>query len=143
MLAGRFALPSWRKDVQTVALRGSKSRNKVSVGEPAEGSLKVWFRASGADRMLWQTKSGRSGCFVETKAGVVPWLGSQPRSLPRAQDLSVLGCKPLTPRVDLFWSQGRSFGCPARGWHPATGFQRVLASPAGFVCVPSPGLEYT
>ncbi len=51
--------------------------------------------------------------FVETKGAVVPWLGSQPRSLPRAQDLSVLGCKPLTPRVDLFWSQGRSFGCTA------------------------------
>ena len=30
-----------REDDQTVALRGSKSRNKVSVGEPAEGSLKV------------------------------------------------------------------------------------------------------
>ena len=29
----------WREDDQTVALRGSKSRNKVSVGEPAEGSL--------------------------------------------------------------------------------------------------------
>ena len=28
-----------RKDVQTVSSRGSKSRNKVSVGEPAEGSL--------------------------------------------------------------------------------------------------------
>jgi hypothetical protein len=23
--------------------------------------------------MLWQTKSGRSGCFVETKGAVVPW----------------------------------------------------------------------
>ena len=28
-----------RKEVRTGALRGSKSRNKVSVGEPAEGSL--------------------------------------------------------------------------------------------------------
>ena len=32
-----------REDDQTVALRGSKSRNKVSVGEPAEGSLQVLF----------------------------------------------------------------------------------------------------
>ena len=32
-----------REDVQTEAFRGSKSRNKVSVGEPAEGSLKVSF----------------------------------------------------------------------------------------------------
>ena len=31
-----------RKDAQTWLLRGSKSRNKVSVGEPAEGSL-PWF----------------------------------------------------------------------------------------------------
>ena len=34
-------LPGLRKDDQTVAFRGSKSRNKVSVGEPAEGSLSV------------------------------------------------------------------------------------------------------
>ena len=32
-----------REDDQTEAFRGSKSRNKVSVGEPAEGSLKVSF----------------------------------------------------------------------------------------------------
>ena len=32
-----------RKDFQTWASRGSKSRNKVSVGEPAEGSLTVDF----------------------------------------------------------------------------------------------------
>jgi hypothetical protein len=34
-------LPFLRKDFQTWASRGSKSRNKVSVGEPAEGSLTV------------------------------------------------------------------------------------------------------
>ena len=39
MPSWRLTLPRWRKDDQTVALRGSKSRNKVSVGEPAEGSL--------------------------------------------------------------------------------------------------------
>ena len=39
MLVWRLTLPSEREDDQTVALRGSKSRNKVSVGEPAEGSL--------------------------------------------------------------------------------------------------------
>ena len=33
----------FRKDVQTVSFRGSKSRNKVSVGEPAEGSLSIFF----------------------------------------------------------------------------------------------------
>ena len=41
MLSRRLTLPRRRKDDQTVALRGSKSRNKVSVGQPAEGSLKV------------------------------------------------------------------------------------------------------
>ena len=40
MLSRRLTLPRRRKDDQTVALRGSKSRNKVSVGEPAEGSLR-------------------------------------------------------------------------------------------------------
>ncbi|OBA16134.1 hypothetical protein METBIDRAFT_80228 [Metschnikowia bicuspidata var. bicuspidata NRRL YB-4993] len=30
----------WLKTGQTWSFRGSKSRNKVSVGEPAEGSLK-------------------------------------------------------------------------------------------------------
>ena len=34
----RVLLVDW-EDVQTVSSRGSKSRNKVSVGEPAEGSL--------------------------------------------------------------------------------------------------------
>ena len=32
------------KDAQTVSFRGSKSRNKVSVGEPAEGSLFVLLK---------------------------------------------------------------------------------------------------
>ena len=34
-------LPGFREDNQTVVFRGSKSRNKVSVGEPVEGSLSV------------------------------------------------------------------------------------------------------
>ena len=32
----------WGEAVQTVSFRGSKSRNKVSVGEPAEGSLPMY-----------------------------------------------------------------------------------------------------
>ena len=39
LLVWQLTLPFEREDDQTVALRGSKSRNKVSVGEPAEGSL--------------------------------------------------------------------------------------------------------
>ena len=38
-----ITLTAWREDDQTVAFRGSKSRNKVSVGEPAEGSLSNSF----------------------------------------------------------------------------------------------------
>ena len=41
LLAWWFTLPHWWKYEQTVALRGSKSRNKVSLGEPAEGSLLI------------------------------------------------------------------------------------------------------
>ena len=33
------------EECRTVLLRGSKSRNKVSVGEPAEGSLEIGFLA--------------------------------------------------------------------------------------------------
>jgi hypothetical protein len=45
-------LTQGRKVVQTWSFRGSKSRNKVSVGEPAEGSLKkekrpVFFHKNG------------------------------------------------------------------------------------------------
>ena len=32
------------KDVQTLPFRGRRSRNKVSVGEPAEGSLACFWR---------------------------------------------------------------------------------------------------
>ena len=37
-----------REEDQTVSFRGSKSRNKVSVGEPAEGSLPIYNAASHA-----------------------------------------------------------------------------------------------
>ena len=40
-------LTQGRKVVQTWSFRGSKSRNKVSVGEPAEGSL-LYNRGAGA-----------------------------------------------------------------------------------------------
>jgi hypothetical protein len=40
-LAWRFTRSHWWKDDQAVALRGSKIRNKVSVGEPAEVSLSL------------------------------------------------------------------------------------------------------
>ena len=33
------SLSSWREVLLTISFRGRRSRNKVSVGEPAEGSL--------------------------------------------------------------------------------------------------------
>ena len=43
-----------RKLRQTWSFRGSKSRNKVSVGEPAEGSLvKIWAGHTDAKKCPW------------------------------------------------------------------------------------------
>ena len=57
-----------RKEVRTGALRGSKSRNKVSVGEPAEGSLlnakcnhtRLSTTLSAASPPLWEGGGGES-----------------------------------------------------------------------------------
>ena len=68
-----MATSSFRREVgQTWSFRGSKSRNKVSVGEPAEGSLKkekrpVFFIRMGSiplnrvyiPLLLWQAALGR------------------------------------------------------------------------------------
>ena len=35
---------TWLKVVQACHFRGSKSRNKVSVGEPAEGSIQIYLQ---------------------------------------------------------------------------------------------------
>ena len=39
MASAWFAITRLREDAQTLSFRGRRSRNKVSVGEPAEGSL--------------------------------------------------------------------------------------------------------
>ena len=44
---GRKIASRFREDDQTWSFRGSKSRNKVSVGEPAEGSLTLPFGEAG------------------------------------------------------------------------------------------------
>ena len=57
---------SWRaylEDDQTWSFRGSKSRNKVSVGEPAEGSLLVSFISFTWE--LWWTKLGMRGLSLK------------------------------------------------------------------------------
>lgn len=61
----RVASVFW-KDVQTVSFRGSKSRNKVSVGEPAEGSLTkagkfpLWVQALADESINWEDLGGES-----------------------------------------------------------------------------------
>ena len=51
-LSDRTRRSRWpREDDQTVPFRGSKSRNKVSVGEPAEGSLPIIYY-----QKLWEKK---------------------------------------------------------------------------------------
>ena len=49
-------------------LRGSKSRNKVSVGEPAEGSLTRIQRINHVNRKLCE-----SGCGRDAQASFDPW----------------------------------------------------------------------
>lgn len=92
LLAWRFTLPRWWKDDQTVALRGSKSRNKVSVGEPAEGSLSICYRCFGRGR-----NDTTSGCFAA--------LG------PR------LACRCPPSRAERLWLPGRLRfpDCPSGG----------------------------
>ena len=43
------------KDVQTISFRGSKSRNKVSVWEPADGSLSKAKRLAKQERLWYPT----------------------------------------------------------------------------------------
>ena len=62
---------------QTWSFRGSKSRNKVSVGEPAEGSLKMIFEFFWSSQLLlwyyWKIKFGFKDdifCFKKNKEKV-------------------------------------------------------------------------
>src|SRR5512137_2115694 len=80
-LSGRVG--PW-EDVQTVSFRGSKSRNKVSVGEPAEGSLT--FRplrrrseplASGSDDSLAAAGWGKGASVLLPHPRAASVSGSQ------------------------------------------------------------------
>ena len=124
MLAGRFALPSWRKDVQTVALRGSKSRNKVSVGEPAEGSLKVLV----ASQLKCLNNSGVVFPFTRK---FEPWT----------RGLSALGRASCLPARDWFGrGTWRMAACEPTG---AVVGSKSLTGEAGFCApfFPFPGLK--
>ena len=67
-----------REDVQTVSSRGSKSRNKVSVGEPAEGSLPMSSVYPNGEKearwypLLYLESASRESCHL---LGLVPSMG--------------------------------------------------------------------
>ena len=102
-----------REDVQTEAFRGSKSRNKVSVGEPAEGSLKVLIVLQcavenltlGTCRLLGRLGSSRLSCLTTlvTQLQIWPadrfvglaiwlWLSFGPGLLSRRRPPTALSC---------------------------------------------------
>ena len=83
---------SERKDVQTVVLRGSKSRNKVSVGEPAEGSLTVDFLL--VRKVYYKPRVGSKACLCCCLRGraCLPYSATQCRAMSEFQQFPLLSC---------------------------------------------------
>ena len=122
MPSWRLTLPRWRKDDQTVALRGSKSRNKVSVGEPAEGSLQEF----GPPCLNTLFFSGLVGCREAPPS-------------PRTLGLSALWLLRPGPLVrDPFWA--RAYWGPSRPACPRCRNRPSRSSRRGLLglCLPSP-----
>ena len=96
-----------RKVRQTRSFRGSKSRNKVSVGEPAEGSLTKLARRTRVRESvatLARTKQkirSRPGGDVKLASSVA--IGSARRRAPARWD--------ATPRGFVFWFRLAVSGC--------------------------------
>ena len=92
-----------REAVQTLSFRGRRSRNKVSVGEPAEGSLPVFPPA------LVRTARARrpAPCGVASRAGL-SWArrARVPLSLSRGRGVRVRASN-LCPRSALVASRPR------------------------------------
>ena len=84
-----------REDDQTVPFRGSKSRNKVSVGEPAGGSLKTFkptkrcVRDDGALREEEVTKTDE-GPRRDISSLLAPFISHHRRRRRRIQGTLVL-----------------------------------------------------
>ena len=122
----RLTLPRWRKDDQTVALRGSKSRNKVSVGEPAEGSLQEF----GPPCLNTLFFPGLVGCREAPPS-------------PRTLGLSALWLLRPGPLVrDPFWA--RAYRGPSRPAGPWCRNRPSRSSRQGLLglCLPPPGLAH-
>ncbi len=103
LLAWRFTLPHWWKDDHTIVLRGSKSRPKVSVGEPAERSLSICYRCFGRGR-----NDAISGCSADMGARLACcWLPSRAENfrLPRPLVFSRLPVRRCI--APLSWRESR------------------------------------
>ena len=86
-----------REAVQTLSFRGRRSRNKVSVGEPAEGSLPVFPPRTRAN--VWV--SARVACTSGVAARAAPGVSLGSCVLRGAsQSVSSVGSLASRPRVD-------------------------------------------
>ena len=101
----RFAELRSREAVQTLSFRGRRSRNKVSVGEPAEGSLSFLHRTLStvcrlvSDGLRRKTLSVRAhpasadtsvcGRRLCARLHTVPRVVAWPRALRRARDYQI------------------------------------------------------
>ena len=103
LFGSRITLTAWREDDQTVAFRGSKSRNKVSVGEPAEGSLSSLRTCSQSEITSRDLVLAASACLLlpVTSVGRLPLVwwraligGPWPRYLPFRYGRSGVGGRP-------------------------------------------------
>ena len=110
----RFSALMPREDTQTLSFRGRRSRNKVSVGEPAEGSLSFLHphRAyccrllfSGGLRPLGSTprSGGSTAPRLERKLG----LGASPESTRRSRPPSLVTTKSHNSCRWISWHEQR------------------------------------
>ena len=77
----RFAVLMPREDTQTLSFRGRRSRNKVSVGEPAEGSLSFLHpHHAYSVRFLFFVSRGRCRARVFSKGACAPSARAHPAS---------------------------------------------------------------
>ena len=107
-----------REAVQTLLFRGRRSRNKVSVGEPAEGSLPVSSPAPLCARWAWRRRAGGRGS---------PLRGARARRLGRVRGLSFFVSPEALPTrlpCGVVCRSARAGACAA-GWLACPGSLRA------------------
>ena len=82
-----------REAVQTLSFRGRRSRNKVSVGEPAEGSLPVFPPTHCAHRM--RPGSSAAAALQRRSSSTQPRLGAAARCCISLLSAAACGCAEL------------------------------------------------